>query len=124
MGQLGNRVFQRAKVGVLAKGSVMVLMEMSIVPIGAGESVSKYVAQCVDLVDRSGLDYELHAMGTIVEGQLAEVLALLERCIEEVAKSADRVTCTAKIDFRKNVQGGLRSKVASVEQKLGRPVRQ
>ena len=102
----------------------MVLMEMSIVPIGAGESVSKYVAQCVDLVDRSGLDYELHAMGTIVEGQLAEVLALLERCIEEVAKSADRVTCTAKIDFRKNVQGGLRSKVASVEQKLGRPVRQ
>ena len=55
----------------------MVLLEMSIVPLGQGESVSKYVAQCIDLVDRSGLNYELHAMGTIVEGELAEVLDLL-----------------------------------------------
>ena len=52
----------------------MVLLEMSIVPIGAGESVSQYVAKCVDVVDRSGLNYELHAMGTIVEGELPAVL--------------------------------------------------
>jgi uncharacterized protein (TIGR00106 family) len=91
--------------------------------LGQGESVSKFVAQCVDLVARSGLNYELHAMGTIVEGELHEVLALLERCIEEVAKSANRVTCTAKMDYRQGVQGGLTSKVASVEQKLGQPVR-
>lgn len=102
----------------------MVLLEMSIVPLGLGESVSKYVAQCIDLVDRSGLAYELHAMGTIVEGELAEVLDLMRRCIEEIAKSSNRVTCTAKIDYRQGVQGGLKSKVASVEQKLGRPVRQ
>jgi uncharacterized protein (TIGR00106 family) len=101
----------------------MVLMEMSIVPIGVGESVSKYVAQCVDIVDRSGLAYELHAMGTIVEGELPVLLQLLEDCIEEVAKSANRVTCTAKFDYRKSVAGGLKSKVASVEQKLGRPAR-
>jgi uncharacterized protein (TIGR00106 family) len=86
--------------------------------------VSKYVAQCIDLVDRSGLAYELHAMGTIVEGELAEVLDLMRRCIEEIAKSSNRVTCTAKIDYRQGVQGGLKSKVASVEQKLGRPVKQ
>jgi uncharacterized protein (TIGR00106 family) len=98
-------------------------MEMSIVPIGAGESVSKYVAQCVDIVDRSGLVYELHAMGTIVEGELPTVLRLLEECIAEVAKTANRVTCSAKIDYRKGVAGGLKSKVASVEQKLGRPAR-
>jgi uncharacterized protein (TIGR00106 family) len=101
----------------------MVLLEMSIVPLGAGESVSQYVAQCVDLVDRSGLDYELHAMGTIVEGELADVLGLLQQCIEHVAQSSHRVTCTAKLDFRQGVQGRLRSKVDSVEQKLGRPVR-
>jgi uncharacterized protein (TIGR00106 family) len=101
----------------------MVLLEMSIVPLGQGESVSKYVAQCIDLVDRSGLDYELHAMGTIVEGELAEVLALMQRCIEEVAKSSNRVTCSAKLDYRKGVAGSLQTKVASVEQKLGRPAR-
>lgn len=101
----------------------MVLLEMSIVPMGQGESVSQFVAQCVDIVDRSGLDYELHAMGTIVEGELAQVLAVMQQCIEEVAKSSNRVSCTAKIDYRKGVTGGLRSKVASVEQKLGRPAR-
>ena len=101
----------------------MVLMEMSIVPIGAGESVSQYVAKCVDVVDRSGLNYELHAMGTIVEGELPAVLKLLQECIEEVAKSANRVSCTAKIDYRQGVTGGIQSKVASVEKKLGRPGR-
>ena len=101
----------------------MVLMEMSIVPIGAGESVSEYVARCVDVVDRSGLNYELHAMGTIVEGELPAVLRLLEECIEVVAKSANRVSCTAKIDYRQGIAGGMRSKVVSVEQKLGRPTR-
>ena len=101
----------------------MVLLEMSIVPIGVGESVSQYVAKCVDVVDRSGLNYELHAMGTIVEGELPAVLKLLQECIEEVAKSANRVSCTAKIDYRQGVSGGMQSKVASVEKKLGRSAR-
>ena len=101
----------------------MVMLELSVVPLGVGESVSAYVARCVDVVDRSGLDYELHAMGTIVEGELSEVLEVLRKCIEEVAQSANRVTCTAKFDYRKSATGGIRSKVASVEQKLGRPVR-
>jgi uncharacterized protein (TIGR00106 family) len=101
----------------------MVLLEMSIVPLGMGESVSKYVAECVDLVDRSGLAYELHAMGTIVEGELTDVLDLMRRCIEQVAKSSNRVTCTAKIDYRQGEQGSLQTKVDSVEQRLGRQVK-
>jgi uncharacterized protein (TIGR00106 family) len=101
----------------------MALLEMSIVPLGQGESVSQHVAGCVDLVDRSGLAYELHAMGTIVEGDLTELLDLMRRCIEHVAASSNRVTCTAKIDVRKGAHGSIQSKVASVEQKLGRPLK-
>jgi uncharacterized protein (TIGR00106 family) len=101
----------------------MVLLEMSITPLGVGGSVSAYVAECVDLVDRSGLDYELHAMGTIVEGELDQVLDLMRRCIEQVARHSDRVTCAAKLDFRRGQSGRIKSKVASVEQKLGRAVR-
>jgi uncharacterized protein (TIGR00106 family) len=101
----------------------MVLLEMSITPLGKGESVSQYVAECVDIVDRSGLDYELHAMGTIVEGELHEVLDLMRRCIEQTAKHSDRVTCAAKLDFRRGASGRLKSKVASVEEKLGRELR-
>ncbi len=98
----------------------MVLLEMSITPLGRGESVSSYVAECVDIIDRSGLDYELHAMGTIVEGELEQVLDLMRRCIEQTSTHSDRVTCAAKIDFRRGQEGRLKSKVASVEQKLGR----
>jgi len=101
----------------------MVLLEMSITPLGKGESVSQYVSECVELVDQSGLDYELHAMGTIVEGELHQVLDLMRRCIEQMARHSDRVTCAAKLDFRRGHSGRLRSKVASVEQKLGHEVR-
>jgi uncharacterized protein (TIGR00106 family) len=96
----------------------MVLLEMSIVPLGQGESVGRYVAQCVDVIDRSGLPYELHAMGTIVEGELDAVLSVMQQCIEEVAKTSNRVICTAKLDYRKGVVDGLHAKVASVQQKL------
>jgi uncharacterized protein (TIGR00106 family) len=101
----------------------MVLLEMSVTPLGVGDSVSQYVAECVELIDQSGLDYELHSMGTIVEGELEQVLDLMRRCIEQVAQHSDRVTCAAKLDFRRGQSGRIRSKVASVEQKLGRPVR-
>jgi uncharacterized protein (TIGR00106 family) len=101
----------------------MVLLEMSITPLGKGESVSTFVAECVDIIDRSGLDYELHAMGTIVEGELDQVLDLMRRCMEQMAQHSDRVTCAAKLDFRRGHSGRLKSKVASVEQKLGRKVR-
>jgi uncharacterized protein (TIGR00106 family) len=99
----------------------MVLLEMSITPLGQGESVSNYVAECVEIIRQSGLDYELHAMGTIVEGELAEVLNLMRHCIERVAVHSDRVTCAAKLDFRRGHSGRIKSKVASVEQKLIRP---
>src|SRR4029079_4345639 len=98
----------------------MVLLEMSITPLGKGESVSQYVAECVRLVDESGLDYELHAMGTIVEGELDQVLDLMRRCIEQTALHSDRVTCAAKLDYRHGHSGRIASKVASVEEKLGR----
>jgi len=44
------------------------LVEFSITPIGRGESLSEDVARILDLVDRSGLNYKLTPMGTIVEG--------------------------------------------------------
>lgn len=102
-----------------ASDAVMVLLEMSVTPMGAGESVSGPVSACVALIDQSGLAYELHAMGTIVEGPLDKVLALLQSCVELLARDHDRVTCVAKLDYRRGGEGRLRGKVASVESKLG-----
>jgi len=100
----------------------MVLMEMSIVPLGTGDSVSQQVADCIDLVDRSGLDYEVHSMGTIIEGELADVLQVLQACVDKMAEYSDRVSCSAKIDYRRGYAGRLAAKVDSIEKHLGRQV--
>ena len=101
----------------------MALLEFSITPLGAGESVSSYVARAVDVVDSSGLDYRLHAMGTVVEGDLDQLLGVLKRAIEAVAADCDRISVSAKLDYRKGHAGALAAKIASVEKRLGRAVK-
>jgi uncharacterized protein (TIGR00106 family) len=98
---------------------IVVLLEFSVSPLGAGESVSPAVAKCLEIVEQSGLEYQLHAMGTLVEGELDAVLDVLRRCIETVAADHQRVTCSAKIDLRRGHSGRLQSKVVSVERQLG-----
>lgn len=101
----------------------MVLLEFSITPLDKGSSVSSYVARSLEIIDQSGLDYRLHAMGTIVEGEMDAVLEVMKRCLQALATDCDRITCTAKLDYRKGYDGRLASKVQSVEEKLGRKLR-
>lgn len=101
----------------------MVLLEFSMTPLAKGESVSPYVARSLKIIEASELDYRLHAMGTIIEGELDEVLDVLKKCFAAMAEDCDRVTCTAKFDYRRGHSGRLESKVASVEEKLGRTLR-
>lgn len=97
----------------------MVLLEFSIAPLEKGASVSDYVARAVRIVEASGLDYRLHAMGTIVEGELDQVLDVLRKCFAELSADCERITCSAKFDYRRGHQGRLESKVRSVQAKLG-----
>lgn len=101
----------------------MVLLEFSISPLEKGESVGQYVARSLKIVEASGLDYRLHAMGTIVEGELGQVLDLLKQCFEALAADCQRITCTAKIDYREGAAGRLDAKVSSVEEKVGHPLK-
>ncbi len=99
------------------------LLEFSMFPLGAGESVGAQVAECVDLIDRSGLPYRLNAMGTVLEGEWDEVMGVVKACLQRTAGSSDRVVCTIKIDWRRGAEGRLEGKVASVEHRLGRRLR-
>ena len=89
-------------------------------PLGEGESVSHYVARCVKVVEASGLEYELHAMGTIVEGEINQLLDLLKQCFAELAADCQRISCSAKIDYRHGATGRIQGKVSSVERQLGK----
>jgi uncharacterized protein (TIGR00106 family) len=68
----------------------MVLLDFSMTPLGKGESVSPYVARCLE-VTTSGLDYRLHAMGTTLEGELDQVLDVVRRCFEALQSDCDRI---------------------------------
>ncbi len=101
----------------------MVLLEFSMFPLDKGESLSPFVARSLDIIDRSGLDYRCHAMGTILEGEFDEVMDVVRQCFERMSEDCDRVECSIKLDYRKGHRGRLESKVASVEEKLGRSVK-
>src|SRR4051812_11630244 len=101
----------------------MLLAEFSIWPMDKGESVGQYVARALDIVDRSGLPYLLGPLGTCIEGEWPEVMAVIQKCYEELAKDSNRIACTVKVDWRRGQSGRLTSKVASVEKAVGRPLK-
>ena len=95
------------------------LVEFSITPIDKmGESLSEYIAKTINIIKKSGLQYELHAMGTIVEGDAEEVFDLIKKCHLNMTRFSDRVSTSIKIDDRKGAIRRLKGKVASVENKL------
>ena len=101
----------------------MVLLEFSMSPLGKGESVGKYVARSLDLIDKSGVAYRLNPMGTVLEGEWDEVMKVVKQCYERMKKDCNRISCSIKIDYRKGHSGRLASKVVSVERRLKRKVR-
>ena len=98
----------------------MVLLEFSMSPTTKGESVSAYVARSLDIIDKSGLPYQLTPMGTIIEGEWDEVMRVVGACFEAMRADCDRISTSIRIDYRAGAGGRLKSKVVSVEQKLGR----
>ncbi len=100
----------------------MAVVEISIVPLGTGNpGISSYVAACEkELRENCGeLKYELTAMGTIIEGDLDQIMALIRRLHEvPFAKGALRVSTSIKIDDRRDKQGTIAQKIKSVKGKL------
>lgn len=99
------------------------LVEFSIVPLDHGMNMKEYVARILDIVDNSGVDYELTAMGTIVEGDPAAIWHLLRDCHDAVAQMSDRVETRIVIDDKKGAMGRLVGKVRDVEGVLGRTLK-
>jgi uncharacterized protein (TIGR00106 family) len=101
----------------------MLLIELSMSPMDKGVSVSRWVARSLEIIDRSGLDYRLGPMGTCIEGEWDEVMALVKRCWKAMGKDCMRITFSIKGDWRGGRRGRLESKVAAVVKKVGRRLR-
>ena len=99
------------------------LMELTMIPLDKGSSFSKYVASNVDIIDSSGLEYVLTPMGTIIEGEWSELLAVLDKCFKNLEKNSGRISISTKFDYREGRENRLHGKIKSVEEKLGRSLK-
>ena len=95
----------------------------TVVPMGVGESVSHLVAESLQIVDASGLSYQLGPMQTVLEGEEAEVIATILQCHRRMRELAPRVLTTITIDDRAGASGRLQGKVRDVESLLGKSLR-
>jgi uncharacterized protein (TIGR00106 family) len=98
----------------------MAMMEISVVPIGTGTpSISAYVAGAVRVLEEAGLEYELEPMGTVVVGEVEQLLAVARIMHEQAFQmGALRVATTIKIDDRRDKPLTIAGKVRAVQEKL------
>jgi uncharacterized protein (TIGR00106 family) len=97
----------------------MVLVEFSIFPVGKEEHLSNYVAHSLEIIERSGLPYQITSMGTLIEGEWDDVMNVVTDCYLRMQEEAPRIYCTMKIDARKEGGPQIKRKIESVEQKVG-----
>lgn len=96
-----------------------VLVDLCIVPIGVGVSLSPYIAACEKVLTEAGLKTSLHSYGTNIEGEWDAVFAAI-RCCHEVVHTmgAPRITTTIKLGTRTDREQTMEDKVRSVQEKL------
>lgn len=97
-----------------------VLVDLCVVPMGVGVSVSSYVAACEKVLSEAGLKTALHAYGTNIEGEWDAVFAAIKRCHEVVHQmGAPRITTTIRMGTRIDRDQTMEDKIISVQAKLG-----
>ena len=92
----------------------------TVIPVTAGESLSPYVTRIIEEVDKSGLDYKLTAMGTIIEGPWDSVMTVIKKCHALMRRHSARVLTSITIDDRKGASRRIAGKVDSVIAKTKR----
>ena len=96
-----------------------VLVDLCIVPIGVGVSLSPYIAACQKVLTEAGLKTVLHSYGTNIEGEWDAVFAAIRRCHEVVhGMGAPRIATTIKLGTRTDRDQTMEDKVKSVKEKL------
>ena len=96
-----------------------VSIDLCLVPVGVGISLSPYISACKAIIEKNGLDYELGPNGTAIEGNWESVFKCVKECHQEVHRlGVSRIFTTLKINSRKDRDHSFREKVPSVISKI------
>lgn len=99
------------------------LMELTVIPLARGRSLSSDIAELVDQIDVSGLPYKVTEFGTVIEGSWDELMSIAKNCHTMIRKKTDRVLILIRLDDYGDRTDLLATTITHVEQHLGRPVR-
>jgi len=95
------------------------IIELSVIPIGVGTSLSKYVACVMKVIEESGLKYESHSMATNIECEWEDITPLVKKCHDELKKmGVERISTTVRISERTDKPYTMEGKLKSLEQKM------
>ncbi|MCC7411910.1 MAG: MTH1187 family thiamine-binding protein [Gammaproteobacteria bacterium] len=98
---------------------MQVMIDLCVVPVGVGTSVSAEIAECQRIIRAAGLKAQLHPYGTVIEGEWDEVFAVVKRCHERLHEQGiARILSLLKIGTRTDRTQTMEDKVASVERRL------
>lgn len=98
------------------------IVEFSVFPISGPVGKAKAVSRIIDIIDKSGLPYKTHSMGTVVEGEWDEIFILIKKCHSRMRKDHPRIYTIIHIDDRKGAKNRLRGKVDDIEKILKRSI--
>lgn len=95
------------------------IVDLCVIPLGVGVSVSAYVVACERILKEAGLTTQLHAYGTNIEGEWDAVFAAIKRCHETIhGMGAPRISTVIKLGTRVDRDQTMEDKVRSVQSKL------
>ena len=98
-----------------------VLLDLCVVPIGVGVSVSKYIAACQRVLQEAGLKHEMHMYGTNIEGEWDEVMVAVKKCHEVVHQmGVPRISTTIRLGTRTDKNQTMADKIKSVGLKISK----
>ena len=96
-----------------------VIIDLCVVPVGVGVSVSRHVAACQQVLEDEGLSDSMHAYGTNIEGEWDGVFAAVKRCHEVVHQmGTPRISTSIKLGTRIDREQTMDEKIKSVREKL------
>ena len=94
-------------------------VDLCIVPLGVGVSVSRYIAECQKILSTYGLETRLHAYGTNIEGEWETVFAAIKACHQKIHDmDVPRISTSIKLGTRVDRVQHLDEKISSVEKLL------
>jgi uncharacterized protein (TIGR00106 family) len=99
------------------------LLELSVIPLARGRSISADLANLVKIIDASGLDYRLTPTGTVIEGNWDELMDVAKKCHGTMRGKTERLITLMKLDDYEHRTGRITAAVKSVEEKVGKPLK-